>query len=103
MGILAWCSSQIAVAFLVTSSFSGTPSVLNSADCGNDWSSWMNAKSFRLAKVSVSRLEVRVVFIVGGKVVIKKYLPKLSGSEHTSLIEDVMALPTLRIAIGRFS
>jgi len=41
---------------------------LNSADCGNDWSSWMNAKSFRLAKVSVSRLEVRVVFIVGGKV-----------------------------------
>jgi hypothetical protein len=35
--------------------------------------------------------------------VIKKYLPKLSGSEHTSLIEDVMALPTLRIAIGRFS
>ena len=63
----------------------------------------MNAKSFRLAKVSVSRLEVRVVFIVGMKVVIKKYLPKLSGSEHTSLIENVMALPTLRIAIGRFS
>jgi hypothetical protein len=63
----------------------------------------MNAKSFRLAIVSVSRLEVRVVFIVGGKVVINKCLPKLSGSEHTFLIEDVMALPALRIAIRRLS